>query len=455
MIKNDKLLTNLLRLEVAKKGQAATFAFLGFAFFSFIYGFGCTRFLLPIKIISTFLFVVSIARFFLYKKIISQTFVSEKEWLLTVILITVNGFGYGLILWLVSYELKLSGTHFVVTTTFIAGLVGSSIVTLAYFPILFIPFQAFLLLPQVGTILYFYFSDEKINFLPLIILYLMYFVYQIKQFRSYRKDLVRLFSYQIELEAKNQELSESKNVIIDQTVKLVQASRLAVIGEMSAGVAHEINNPLTIISSCAQMINRFSKAGTIDSEALVKHSEKIHKSIERISSIVKGLKYFANQTTDRIPKKNYTIQRIMDDTTPFFLEHMKSLDISLRVQDIPEIEICCHPVQISQVLINLLKNAADALPEELPAHEKWVAVNFKIDERFFYFMISNGGEKIKESVTEKIFSPFYTTKDTGTGLGLSISQTIMKDHEGDLYLDFNNNEKTTFVMKHPRVFYEY
>lgn len=448
MNQKEAQLDHLLKLEVPKKGQAATFAFFGFALFSFFYGYGCQRFLPVIKWTSILLLLVLVVRFFLYRKIIKKNSVTPNEWILTVVLVTLNGLGLGIILGLASFELKLSGEHFVVVTTLMAGLVGASIVTLSYFPILFIPFQSFILLPQIGTILYFYFSSEHLNFLPLIVLYLMYFVYQLRQFRAYRKDLVKLFTYQIELETKNQELRESKDVIVDQTVKLVHASRLAVLGEMSAGIAHEINNPLTIISSCAQMLTRFSRSEKMDQEALQRYTEKISKSVMRISSIVKGLKHFANQS-DRVPKGKVFITDILNETTPFCLEHLNALGISLRVENVPDIEIYCRSVQISQVLINLLKNASDAVALEQNKDERWISIGFKHDHQYVYFLVSNGGKKITKDISERIFNPFFTTKGNGTGLGLSISHTIMKDHDGDLYFDFDNYPKTTFIIKHP------
>ena len=75
--------------------------------------------------------------------------------------------------------------------------------------------------------------------------------------------------------------------------------------------------------------------------------------------------------------------------------------------------------------------------------------HFKEEEDYFYFIVSNSGDKISDEVASKIFNPFFSTKHTGTGLGLSISQTIMKDHGGELYLDTNNYSNTTFVVKHP------
>lgn len=446
----EKLLINLLRLEVARKGQTATYAFVGFALFTYFYGFGCVKFLPLIQGVAIALLVVTTLRFFLYQKIIKKNFVTNLEWIQTVVLVTLNGLGLGIILGLASFELKLNGEHFIVVTTLMAGLVGASIVTLSYFPILFVPFQSFLLLPQLGNIIYFYLSPEELNYLPLIFLYLMYFVYQIKQFKAYRKELVQLFTYQIELETKNQELHDSQNVIVDQTVKLVHTSRLAVLGEMSAGIAHEINNPLTIISSCTQMLSRYGKANQLDVSMVLRHSEKIHRSVERISSIVKGLKHFANQS-DRVPKSKVCIKEIIDETRQFCQEHLNSQGIKLIVENIPERELYCHSVQISQVLLNLLKNASDALAPEINDDERWIRVSFNETGDFFHFLVSNGGKKIDTELSKRIFDPFFKTKDkvSGTGLGLSISQTIMKDHGGELYYDPDHCDKTTFVIKHP------
>lgn len=442
----NNLVKNLLRLEVVRKGQTATFAFIGFAILSFVYGFGCVRLLPLIRITSISLFVLTLIRYFLYKKIIKKGVISEKEWIKSVVLITLNGFGFGLVLWLAAFELKMSGVHFVVVTTLVAGLVGSSMVSLAYFAILFVPFQIFLLLPQALTIVYLS-STNEINHWPMITLYIMYFLYQTKQFISYNKDLVKLFTYQVELEEKNMELIANKNLIEEQTSQLIHASRLAVVGEISAGIAHEINNPLAIISSSSYLLNRTRKISGFDDVLFDRYLTKINKSTDRIASIVKGLKYLSNQN-DRAPRKNCYIQKIMEETTPFCIDHLNSFNIDFKMENIPDLMINCHPVQISQVLINLLKNASDALVDNEVA-DKWITVSFQSDEEYFYFIISNSGEKISHDVANRIFNPFYTTKNTGTGLGLSISQTIMKDHGGELYVDINNYNNTTFVMKHP------
>ena len=450
MINREKKLNDLLQLEVVKKGQSATFAFIGFALFSYFYGFGCVHYLSFIQATSIVLVIICLIRFIHYKKIIQKNYLTEKDWRAVVILINLNAVGLSIILSIAAFELKFSGIHFIAAMTLLAGLIGASIVTLSYFAILFIPFQSLLLLPQVATIIYFYYSKDHLNFLPLIILYLMYYFYQIKQFTAYRKELVKLFTYQIELEIKNQELNENKIFILDQTVKLIHTSRLAVLGEMSTGIAHEINNPLTIIYGSTLGLSRMANNDQLDYESVLKYSQKIDKAVARISKIVKGLKHFANQS-DNVPKENSDIFDIINETTQFCQEHLISLGISLKLEEIPPVKINCHSIQISQVLINLLKNASDALSLEPNKDEKWISINFKNDQKNFYFIISNGGEKISIDIAEKIFQPFFTTKgrEQGTGLGLSISQTIMKDHGGELYYDFGKCDNTTFIIKHP------
>ena len=448
MSDRDDTLKQLLRLEVAKKGRLATYAFAAFSLFSFFYGYGCVKFLPIIKATSIFLFILTGIRHLLYNKIVKQNSISSKEWLWSVIVINLNGIGFALILNLASFELQLSGQPFVVTTTLIAGLVGASIVTLSYFPILFIPFQTYLLIPQMFIILYYYFF-EQVNHLELIILYVLYYIYQIKQFRYYRRDLVQLFTYQIELEHKNKELEESKDVIVDQTVKLVHTSRLAVLGEMSVGIAHEINNPLSVISSSVQMLDRSAKTDRLNQEVIMNYAEKISKAVTRISSIVKGLKMLANQS-ERVPKKEVLVSEILNETTPFYQEHFNALGIKLNIKPLPKQKILCHPVQISQVLMNLLKNASDAILEGQES-ERWINLDCKTDNDFFYFLISNSGKKISAEMSRKLFTPFLTTKKNGTGIGLSISQAIMKEHDGEIYLDYDHYEHTTFVVKLPLI----
>lgn len=158
-----------------------------------------------------------------------------------------------------------------------------------------------------------------------------------------------------------------------------------------------------------------------------------------------------SQQTDALPKVRVSLHEIVDDTLNFCGEMLKARYVKLDIGDVPEALIECHPVQISQVIINLIKNAEDALQNEKD-EERWVKISFEKLNTNVLIHVSNGGQRISEEIQDKLFLPFFTTKGVGkgTGLGLSISRGIMKEHEGDL--SFNEIEKqTTFIVTLPSV----
>ncbi len=450
MTYHEEELRNLLRLEVASKSDSSCIAFAIFSIFSFYYHFGCVRFALLIQSISSLIFFASIIRFFFCKNLVKEKMVSTGQWGTLIAFIALNSIGWSIIFSTAAFELKFSGIHFVVVTTFVAGFIGASIANLSYFSYLFIPFQVLILFPQIIIVLYYYFSPEHLNFLPLTILYLMYFIYQIKHGEVFRIEILKRFQYQIELEIANRELKESKEELIDQTVKLVHISRLAALGEMSAGIAHEINNPLTIIKGGAQIIEKNIQRDSLDKDSLLKHSIKIQNSINRITKIIKGLKNFS-ASSENHSKEVASLAEIIRDTLNYCNELLAFHNITLEVADIPDCQLNCHPVQISQVFINLINNARDAILEnEFVDQEKWIKMSFELAPTSVMIKFSNGGNKISDEIAHKIFQPFFSTKPmgSGTGLGLSISQKILKDHNGELLLD-QSKDFTTFVVVHP------
>jgi signal transduction histidine kinase len=442
-------LRNLLRLEVANKSTQSSAAFIVFALFIFFYCFDCKEFAWVIKSSTAMIMTVSVLRLFLAKKIKAKGHVSSRAWKLMVFYIWMNALGWSLVFNFASYELKLAGIHFIVVTTMLAGFVAASLVTLAYDSILFLPFQFLLLVPQIGIVTYFYLGPEKFNALPLIPIYIMYLVYQMKQFKDFKNQLTQRFNYQLDLEHSNEELQKSQAALIDQTTKLVHTSRLAALGEMSAGIAHEVNNPLAIISGSMQQIEKIVNRGETDSQSILKLSAKSLQSIDRVTKIIKGLKHFSQQS-DSLPKVHISLNEIIDDTASFCSEMLAARYIKLEIDTVPEVDLECHPVQISQVLINLIKNAEDAIGNEVNEQERWIKISFKQRDGFVTVEVINGGPVIPADIHDKLFQPFFTTKvvGKGTGLGLSISHGIMKEHKGDLIFD-HSAKHTTFAMLLP------
>lgn len=346
MVSNDSELQNLLRLEVASKSIRSCLSFIGFSVFIFIYAFNCREYKLTIQMSMVLIFTVSVLRIILAKKINAHGRVEKRHWQLMVTYVWLNALGWSVAINVASYELKLTGIHFIAVVAILAGFLAASLVSLAYDVILFIPFQLMLLVPQIALILFLSLGPEKLDGLTLIPLYSMYLLYQLGQFKDYQRYLNQRLLYQLELERSNRELQKSQETLISQTAQLVHTSRLAALGEMSAGIAHEVNNPMAIISGSMQLIERHLQRGKSDPEAILKILSTSQRSVERVSKIIKGLRQFSQQS-DSHPKEIVKIEDIINDTTSFCSEMLRARYIQLIIDPIPDFKIKCHPVQIS------------------------------------------------------------------------------------------------------------
>ncbi len=226
----------------------------------------------------------------------------------------------------------------------------------------------------------------------------------------------------------------------------IQSSKLAALGEMAGGVAHEINNPLAIIQGKANQLLKAVKNGDINPELFATQLEKISATSERIAKIVRGLRAFS-RNAERDPFVPAQLGRVFDDTLSLCVERFRNQGVRVEVGEIPELTLSCRPAQISQVLLNLLNNAYDAM-DRLP--EKWVRLEAKVNGESITISVTDAGLGIPAPVAEKLMQPFFTTKELGrgTGLGLSISKGIVEEHGGRLFLDLSC-QNTRFVAELP------
>jgi len=228
----------------------------------------------------------------------------------------------------------------------------------------------------------------------------------------------------------------------------VHSAKLSALGEMAGGIAHEINNPLTIILGWANRLKSDAEKNNSTSEMVLNSATKIIDTSERIVKIIKGLKAISHEK-DGDDFAEHNIVDIINETLSFCSERFKNNAIALEVVfKIPnDFKVKCQSVQLGQVLLNLLNNAYDVVTS---LKTKWVKILVENQNGKLQIRVSDAGPLIEEGTRGKIFQPFFTTKEVGqgTGLGLSISKNIMTQHKGDIYLD-EKASSTTFVVELP------
>ena len=244
------------------------------------------------------------------------------------------------------------------------------------------------------------------------------------------------------------EKTRADKIISEQQARMLTASKLASLGEMAAGIAHEINTPLATASALAQQLQDIAEDAQPDMKTVFEKSTKIESTMGRIAKIIKSLRALSRDGSHE-PLVPESLAKVVDDATALCAERFKVHGIPLSLFGVSnETLIECRPTEISQVLLNLLNNAKDAI-EGLP--ERWVKVEAVDIGESVEIRVIDSGSGITPSQARRIFEPFYTTKtaDKGTGLGLSIAREIAESHGGALTID-TDSPNTCFVLRLPK-----
>jgi PAS domain S-box-containing protein len=235
-----------------------------------------------------------------------------------------------------------------------------------------------------------------------------------------------------------------------QRAKIAESSKLAALGEMAGGVAHEINNPLSVISGKAQILRMLLDQPAPEKDAMIKQVDAIRATVKRITRVISGMQNLARDAT----KDSFTrarIGEIIDDTVAFCAERFRNHSVDFRLDiEKPEFEIACRPTQVAQVLLNLLNNAFDAVAEVGDGRPRWVELRTRARGDWIECSVADSGPGIPAELRERIMLPFFTTKSVGkgTGLGLSIAHSIVAEHGGRLTLD-EDSTTTRFIVLLP------
>ncbi len=247
-----------------------------------------------------------------------------------------------------------------------------------------------------------------------------------------------------------QDITESKRFEEERQelqLKMMQSSKLASLGEVATGIAHEINQPLTYINSFVFRLKENIENNKMDKDKLMSQLNTSGSQIERIVKIVDHLRTFGRR--DDMYKSSVSIETIFSNTLLLMREKIRLRCVELIKHIEPDLPMVYgSPTQLEQVFINLFQNAMDAFP----ANPKNAEINVKIESSkekgSVIIEVIDNGAGIEKDVIDKVFEPFFTTKEAGkgTGLGLSIVYGIIGEHGGEIYCKSEVNKGTTFTI---------
>jgi C4-dicarboxylate-specific signal transduction histidine kinase len=259
-----------------------------------------------------------------------------------------------------------------------------------------------------------------------------------------RKAMIHIMG---DLRETTQEMERREQELRDKQEQLVQAGKLATLGELTTGVAHELNNPLNNIGLFIGNATDQLRLGLSDPERIEQELEKAMEQVRKATSIISHLRTFGRAAPVSVERVD--VDEVIERSLSLMQEQLRLRGIEVELDlCLDELIVLGNAIQLEQVFVNLLTNARDALEE---APEKTIRIATASDGKEIRIAFADTGCGIAADIEQRIFDPFFTTKEvgTGTGLGLSITYSIVKEHGGEITVNGEPGGGARFVIALP------
>ena len=260
-----------------------------------------------------------------------------------------------------------------------------------------------------------------------------------------RKAMIHIMG---DLRDTTEEIGRREQELRDKQEQLVQAGKMATLGELTTGVAHELNNPLNNIGLFVGNVIDHVRLKQVDEGRILHDLGKVMDQVKKATQIISHLRTFGRAAS--VSVEPVGLEQVIESSLLLVHEQLRLRQIEVRVKafPLPKPVVLGNPIQLEQAFINLLTNARDAL-EEAPT--KLIVIECSVERDMAVVVVRDTGVGIPAGLEQRIFDPFFTTKEvgSGTGLGLSITYSIIKDHRGSIAVEDRGRVGAAFRIELP------
>lgn len=259
-----------------------------------------------------------------------------------------------------------------------------------------------------------------------------------------RKAMIHIMS---DLKETTEAVKRREQELREKQEQLVQAGKLATLGELTTGIAHELNNPLNNIGLFIGNVIDLIELGQADQQPMLHELHSAMQQVRKATEIISHLRTFGRAAS--VSREPVVINQVIQNAILLMREQLRLRQIKVELQFPPEdVVVIGNAIQLEQVFLNLLTNARDAMADD--AH-KVITITCKINADIVDLTVCDTGPGIPEGLEKRIFDPFFTTKEVGagTGLGLSITYGIIKEHEGTIVVENRPGQGALFLIQLP------
>ena len=259
-----------------------------------------------------------------------------------------------------------------------------------------------------------------------------------------RKAMIHIMG---DLRATSVEMQDRERDLREKQEQLVQAGKLATLGELTTGVAHELNNPLNNIGLLIGNVIDLIEYGQLDHQRMLRDLRSATEQVRKATEIISHLRTFGRAAP--VSREPVSLNETVQSALLLLHEQLRLREIELELDLSPDEPVVMgNPIQLEQVFLNLLTNARDALAD---APRKLIGVSTRTERSIGRTSVRDTGKGIPPGMERRIFDPFFTTKEVGkgTGLGLSITYGIIRDHDGTISVENHPGEGALFTVDLP------